>query len=54
MRLAGNVARMGGWRGIYRVLARKPEGKNHLEDPGIDARTILRCTFRKWDQAGAE
>jgi len=28
---------------------RKPDGKNHLEDPGADGRIILRLTFRKWD-----
>ena len=28
---------------------RKPEGKNHLEDPGIDGKIILRWIFRKWD-----
>jgi len=27
----------------------KPERKNHLEDPGIDVRIILRWIFRKWD-----
>jgi hypothetical protein len=27
----------------------KPEGKEHLEDPDIDGRLILRCIFRKWD-----
>ena len=26
----------------------KPEGKNHLEDPGIDGRTVLRWIFGKW------
>jgi len=23
--------------------------RNHLEDPGIDRRILLRCIFRKWD-----
>jgi hypothetical protein len=23
-------------RGVYRVLVGKPEGRDHLEDPGID------------------
>jgi hypothetical protein len=36
-------------RGVYRVLVRKPEEKNHLEDPGVDGRIILRWIFRKWD-----
>jgi len=27
----------------------KPEGKNHLEDPGVDGGIILRLIFRKWD-----
>jgi hypothetical protein len=36
-------------RGAYRVLVGKPEGKNHLEDPDVDGRIILRYIFRKWD-----
>jgi len=28
---------------------RKPEGKNHLEDPGIDGKIILRLIMRKRD-----
>jgi len=28
-------------RGVYRILVGKPEGKNHLEDPGVDGRIIL-------------
>jgi len=40
---------MGWMRSVYRVLVGKPEGKNHLEDPGIDGRIIFRWIFRKWD-----
>jgi hypothetical protein len=28
---------------------RNPEGKNHLEDPDVDGKIILRWIFRKWD-----
>jgi len=49
MRWVGHGAHMGERRGIYRVLVGKPEGKSHLEDPGIDGRIILRWIFRKWD-----
>jgi len=27
----------------------KPEGKNHLEDPGVDGKIIFGWIFRKWD-----
>ena len=42
MRLEGHVERMGDRRGIYRVLVRKPEGKNHLEETNADGMIILR------------
>ena len=29
---------MGKRRGVYRVLVRKPEGKDHLGDPGVDGK----------------
>jgi len=40
---------MGARRGVCRLLLRKPEGKNHLEDRGLDERIILRWIFKKWD-----
>jgi hypothetical protein len=42
MRWAGNVARMGERRGVYRVSVGKPEGKRPLGRPGVDGRIILR------------
>jgi hypothetical protein len=48
MRLMGYVARMWEWRGVYRVLVGKSKGKDHLEDPGIDGKIILRCIL-KWN-----
>jgi len=44
----GHVARMGR-RVVYRVLVGKPEERDHMEDPGVDGRIILRWIFRKWD-----
>jgi hypothetical protein len=38
MRWAEHVARMVDRRNMYRVLVRKPEGKGHLEDQGVDGR----------------
>ena len=47
MSWAGHVARVGESRGVYRLLVRKPEGKNLLEEPDIDGWIILRWIFRK-------
>ena len=44
IRRAGHVARMEERRDVYRVLVGKLEGKNHLEDLGVDGR-ILRWIF---------
>ena len=43
------LVRTGERRGAYSVLLGKPEGKNHLEEPGIDGKIILRWIFRKLD-----
>jgi hypothetical protein len=40
---------MGESRGVYMVLVGKPEGKNHLADPGTDGRIILRWIVMKRD-----
>ena len=55
MRWVGNIARMGGTRGVYRVSVGEFEGKNHLENPGVDGRVILRWIFRNgldWSGSG--
>jgi hypothetical protein len=30
-------------------LVGRPEGRNHLEDPGVGGRIILKWFFKKWD-----
>jgi hypothetical protein len=47
MRWAGYVARMRERRGIYRVLVGYLRERDHLGDPGLEGRIILRCIFRK-------
>ena len=48
MRWAGHVARMGEKRDVYRVLVGKPREGDHLKDPDVDRRIILRWIFGKW------
>jgi hypothetical protein len=45
MRWVGHVARMGERRNVYRVLVGKPEGKNHLENQGVDGRMGTKWTL---------
>jgi hypothetical protein len=45
MRRAGRVARMGEGGNVYRVLVGKPEGKDRLEDQGVDGRMGSKCTL---------
>ena len=35
--------------GAYQNVVGRQERRNHLEDPGVDGRIILRWIFRKWD-----
>jgi hypothetical protein len=39
---------MGETKGSYRVLVGTPEGRNHLENPGVDGKIILKCILEKW------
>jgi hypothetical protein len=48
MRWAGHVACMGERRGVYRVLVGNMWERDHLGDPGVDGKMILRWIFSKW------
>jgi len=39
-------------RGAHRDVVGKPEGKNHLDDLGIDGRIILKWMFKMWHGEG--
>jgi hypothetical protein len=47
LRWAGHVARMGKRKGVYRVLVWKIGGGDHMKDPGIDGRMILKWILEK-------
>jgi hypothetical protein len=40
---------MGEGRGVYRVLVGNGRERDHLGDPGVDGRIIIRLIFRKWN-----
>jgi hypothetical protein len=49
LRWAGHVARMGERRGAYRALVVNLREGDHLEDPGVDGRIILKWTCERLD-----
>ena len=48
MRWTGHVVLMGEIRVVYRVWWGNLRERDHLGDPGVDGRIILRWIFRKW------
>jgi hypothetical protein len=50
MRWAEHVARMGERRIAYRVLVGNLRERDHLGDPGVDMRIVIRWIFRNWNE----
>ena len=48
--MGGACSTYGGEKRRVEDFVGKPEGKDHLEDPGIDGKVILRWLIRKWDR----
>jgi hypothetical protein len=48
-RWAGHVARIGEWRGAYRVLVREQRERDHFEELGVDRNITLKWIIKKWD-----
>ena len=46
----GHVERMGERRGVTEFWWGNLREGDHLEDPSLDGRIILRWIFRKWDE----
>jgi hypothetical protein len=51
--MGGVCSTYGEKRGAYRILVGNLREGDHLGDPSIDVRIILKLTFKKWDVVGA-
>ena len=49
MSWSGHIVRMGECREAQKVWCVNLEEREHLEEPGVDGKIILRWIFRKWD-----
>jgi hypothetical protein len=36
--------------GAYSILVGNLNGRNHLEDLGVDGKILLTCIFKKWEE----
>jgi hypothetical protein len=54
MRWAGHVARMGREEVHTGFWWGNPREGDHLENPGVDGRIILKWIFKKWDGLGLD
>jgi len=54
MRWTAHVARMGGGEVYTGFWWGNMGDRDHLEDPGVDGRIILRWNFRKWGMLGCK
>jgi len=46
--MGGACSTYGGEGRYKQTLVGKLDGRDHMEDPGIDRRIIVRCILRKW------
>jgi hypothetical protein len=54
MRWAGHVARIGEWRGVYRALMGKPEGKRPLGRPRRRWEDYIKIDFQDVGYGGMD
>jgi hypothetical protein len=47
--MGGTCSAYGEKKGVYRVLKGQLKERDHLGDPGVNGKIILRWILRKWD-----